>query len=321
MTTPQRYKAGAAEVGRVGAIAAFPATKRRSLDFAEAVAGYGLVAPGLILLMGLVLLPVVGVIVLSLSSWSLGSRDFRIIGVANYIEIFSDPTFRKSLLNTLFYVAVVIPVTTGLALLVAIAIESQSHFRAFFRTVHFIPVMATLAAMAIAWEAMLHPSIGLINQALALVGIEGRNWLRDETLVLPTLMMIGIWQHLGLAMVLFLAGLKSIPADLYEAASIDGADSGLDRFLTVTWPLLGPVVMFVTIIIALKAFEVFDTVNILTKGGPLNASEVLLHTLYVESFQYLRTGYGAAVTVVFLLIMVVLTLTQARVFDRRVHYS
>jgi multiple sugar transport system permease protein len=122
-------------------------------------------------------------------------------------------------------------------------------------------------------------------------------------------------------MVLFLAGLKAIPADLYDAAAIDGADSVSDRFRTVTLPMLGPTMMFVVIVTALRALEVFDTVNILTQGGPAKSSEVLLYTLYTESFEYLRTGYGAAITVVFLAIVVSLTLVQAAVMDRRVHYS
>jgi multiple sugar transport system permease protein len=133
--------------------------------------------------------------------------------------------------------------------------------------------------------------------------------------------LIGIWQNLGFAMVLFLAGLKAIPKDLYDAASVDGADLWLDRLRTVTLPMLGPTMMFVIIVVALNAFRVFDTVQILTQGGPGHASDVLLYTLYRESFEFLRTGYGAAVTIVFLIIVVSLTLVQARVMDRKVHYS
>jgi multiple sugar transport system permease protein len=181
--------------------------------------------------------------------------------------------------------------------------------------------MATLAAMAIAWEALLHPTIGLLNQVLAALGLPVANWLRDEATALPVLAVIGIWQNLGFAMVLYLAGLKSIPQELYDAADIDGADGWLDRLRTVTLPMLGPVSMFVVIVVALKALQVFDTVKILTQGGPGHASDVLLYTLYRESFEYLRTGYGAAVTVVFLCIVVTLTLIQARLMDRRVHYA
>jgi multiple sugar transport system permease protein len=181
--------------------------------------------------------------------------------------------------------------------------------------------MATLAAMAVAWEALLHPTIGLVNQVLSTVGLPTANWLRNGDTVLPVLAVIGVWQNLGFAMVLFMAGLKAIPTDLYDAAAIDGADGPADRFRTVTLPLLGPTMMFVVIVTALRALEVFDTVNILTQGGPGKSSEVLLYTLYTESFLYLRTGYGAAITVVFLAIVMGLTLLQAWIMDRRVHYS
>ena len=175
--------------------------------------------------------------------------------------------------------------------------------------------------MAIAWEALLHPTIGLINQTLEMIGLPTANWLRDEPTVLPVLAVIAIWQNLGFAMVLFLAGLKAIPQDLYDAADIDGADLWIDRLRTVTLPMLGPVSMFVVIVMAIKALESFDTVQILTQGGPGHASDMLLYTLYRESFEYLRTGYGAAVTVVFLIIVVTLTLVQTRLMDRRVHYQ
>jgi len=288
---------------------------------AEAAAGYALAAPAFLLIVLLILMPTLGVFVIAVTDWQFGSRSLHFVGFANFAEMMNDPTFRAALFNTLLYVTVTVPATTVFGLVIALLIESDRSLRAFYRAAHFLPVMATLAAMAIAWEALLHPTIGLINQVMGDLGLARPNWLRDSALVLPTLMVIGIWQNLGFAMVLFLAGLKGIPRDLYEAADVDGADGWLDRLMTVTLPMLGPVTMFVSIIMALRAFEVFDTVRVLTQGGPGDASETLLHTLYVESFEYLRTGYGAAVTLVFLAIVVVLTLVQARVMDKRVHYS
>lgn len=288
---------------------------------AEAVAGYGLAAPAFLLIVFLIFLPAFGVFVIAVTDWQFGARSLSFVGADNFVEMMDDATFRAAMFNTLLYVAVTVPATTMLGLGIALLIESGRSFRAFYRAAHFLPVMATLAAMAIAWEALLHPTIGLVNQIMGDLGLARPNWLRDSGLVLPVLMVIGIWQNLGLAMVLFLAGLKGIPRDLYEAADVDGADGWLDRLTTVTLPMLGPVSMFVSIIMALRAFEVFDTVRVLTQGGPGDASETLLHTLYVESFEFLRTGYGAAVTLVFLTIVVVLTLVQARVLDKRVHYT
>lgn len=216
---------------------------------------------------------------------------------------------------------IVVPGTILLGLFIALLIESAKSLRGLYRAIHFLPFMATMTAMAMAWEALLHPTVGLVNQVLATFGLLGANWLRDEATVMPTLAVIGIWQNLGYAMVLFLAGLKAIPQDLYDAADIDGADMWLDRLRTVTLPALGPATMFVFIVVSLRAFETFDTVQVLTQGGPGHSSEMLLFTLYREGFQYLRTGYGAAVAVVFLVIVVVLTLIQARVIDQRVHYQ
>jgi multiple sugar transport system permease protein len=274
-----------------------------------------------ILLVGLFLLPVLAVVVIALTDWQLGARTLSFVGLANFREVFGDEGFRISLVNTVVYVLIVVPGSVGLGLLIALLIESGQSCRAFYRAAHFVPFMATLAAMAIAWEALLHPSIGLVNQTLTALGLPTTNWLRDETTVLRVLAVIGIWQNLGYAMVLFLAGLKAIPQDLYDASDIDGADLWFDRLRTVTLPMLGPVTMFVVIVVALRAFETFDTVQVLTRGGPGHASEMLMYTLYRESFGYLRTGYGAAVTLVFLVIVVALTLVQARVMDRRVHYQ
>jgi len=295
------------------------AVRRRR--FADAVIAYLLAGPALLLLVVLFFLPVAAVLVIALTDWQFGALTLSFVGLANFREVFGDEGFRASLVNTVAYVLIVVPGTVAIGFVVALLIESGRSLRAFYRAVHFVPFMATLAAMAIAWEALLHPTIGLVNQTLVGLGLPTANWLRDEHTVLPVLAVIGIWQNLGFAMVLFLAGLKSIPQDLYDAADIDGADLWLDRLRTVTLPMLGPVTMFVVIVVPLRAFEAFDTVKVLTQGGPGHASEVLLFTLYRESFEYLRTGYGAAVAVVFLLIVVALTLVQARIMDKRVHYQ
>lgn len=292
-----------------------------TLRMAEAVSGYMLATPAFVLLILFMLGPAVAVFVIAVSDWQFGAQTMAFIGLDNFRSMVADPVFRASFINTVIYVAIVVPGTVILGLAIAMLIEAGSTFRTFYRAAHFLPVMATLAAMAIVWEAMLHPTIGLVNQLLGEIGIPTPNWLRDRSTVLPTLAVIGIWQHLGFTMVLFLAGLKAIPQDLYDAAEVDGADSTIDRLFTVTLPMLGPVMMFVLILTALRSFQVFDTVKILTQGGPNNASEVLLHTLYVESFEFFRTGYGAAMTVVFLVIIVTLTLTQAKILDKRVHYS
>ncbi|CAH1660912.1 carbohydrate ABC transporter permease [Chelatococcus asaccharovorans] len=287
----------------------------------DTISAYALLGPSLVLLICLLIGPSLAVFAISVTNWQFGAQSFSFIGLQNFRELFDDRVFLSSLSNTFIYVAVVVPSVLGLGLFVALAIESRKEFQAFYRAVHFLPVMATLAAMAIAWEALLHPTIGLVTRLAVQLGLGNWNFLHDPRLVLATLCVIGVWQHLGYAMVLFLAGLKAIPSDLYQAAEIDGVDHPLDRLRYVTLPMLGPVIMFLLIVITLKALETFDTVAVLTQGGPENASELLLHTLYVESFQFFRTGYGAAMTVVFLLIVIAIIFLQAKVLDKRVHYS
>jgi multiple sugar transport system permease protein len=294
---------------------------RRAARRAEMATTCILAGPAFVLLLCLFILPTIAVFVIATTDWQFGDSTLSFVGARNFAELFADSGFWTAFANTALYVAIVVPGTVVLGLLIALLIEAGRSLRAFYRAAHFLPFMATLAAMAIAWEALLHPTIGLLNQVLAALGLPVANWLRDEATALPALAVIGIWQNLGFAMVLYLAGLKSIPQELYDAADIDGADGWLDRLRTVTLPMLGPVSMFVVIVVALKALQVFDTVKILTQGGPGHASDVLLYTLYRESFEYLRTGYGAAVTVVFLCIVVTLTLIQARLMDRRVHYA
>ena len=202
----------------------------------------------------------------------------------------------------------------------ALLIQSAAGLKTFYRAMFFLPVMSTVIATAIVWEFMLHPTFGLVNLALGAVGIQGRNWLQDGDTALYVLAIIGIWQQFGFNMVLFLAGLLSIPRYLYEAAAIDGARSSWDRFCLVTWPMLGPVTLFVTVISTIRAFQVFDTVQALTRGGPNKSTEVLLYSMYAEAFEFFRTGYAAAIAVLFIVLTTILMLIKTHVLERRVHY-
>jgi len=280
-----------------------------------------LALPAIVLLFLFVLLPVVAVIFLGFTDFELGYGKFRIVGFENYAHLITDRTFRKSLWNTTLYTAMVAPVSIALGLGVALLIEGELRARSFFRTVYFLPVASLIVAMATVWQYIFHPTIGPLNALLALVGIPGPNWLGASNTVLYSLSIIGVWQSVGFNMVLFLAGLTAIPRELYAAAEVDGAKSSLDRFFLVTWPMLGPTTLFVVTISVTNAVKVFETVKMLTDGGPNKASEVLLFTIYQEGFVYLRVGYASAMTVVFLAILVVLMFLQYRVLDRRVHYT
>lgn len=290
---------------------------RVEMASAETLVGYVLVGPALVFILALFILPAGAVLAFATTDWHLGAKTLSFIGAANFTSMFADRAFRAALFNTAVYVLMVVPSTLVLGLSLALLIESGKTLRAFYRAIHFLPFMTSLAAMAIVWEALLHPTIGLVNQVLAAVGLPTANWLRSETTVLPILAVIGTWQSLGLALVLFLAGLKAIPGELYDAAEIDGADGLLDRLQIVTLPSLAPVSLFVVIVVMLRAFATFDIVQILTKGGPDDASVMLLYLLYQECFEYLRTGYGAAIAVIFLVIVIALAAIQTRVVNTR----
>lgn len=285
----------------------------------ERLGGALLALPGTMLVVSLFIAPAAVAVLVAFSNWEFGRGEIAFIGWQNFLELSEDPRFAAALRNTITYVIIVVPTTVVLGLLLALLIEGSGKVKAFYRTAHFLPVVSTLAAMAVAWDAVLHPTFGLLNQALELIGLSGRNWLRDETLVLPALAAIGVWHQLGFAVIMFLAGLKSIPKELLDAAALDGATAPLDKARAVTLPLLGPITVFITMITAKSALAIFDTVTVMTEGGPNDASEVLLHLLYAESFEHLRAGYGAAISVVYLALVTALMLGQ-RAIDRRIRY-
>jgi multiple sugar transport system permease protein len=285
----------------------------------ERLTGGLLAMPGTFLVLSLLIGPALAVLPVAFTNWEFGRDQFSLIGWRNFLELADDPRFAAALRNTIIYAAIVVPVTVTLALVLAVLIDGAGRLKAFYRTAHFLPVVSTLAAMAVAWDAVLHPTFGLLNQLLALAGVRTHNWLREEALVLPTLAVIGVWQNLGFAVIMFMAGLRSIPQPLLDAAALDGATAPLDRARLVILPLLAPITVFVTVITGKKALGVFDTVWVMTSGGPDNASEVLLHLLYVESFEHLRAGYGAALSVVYLLLVTAVVLGQ-RAIDRRMRY-
>ncbi|WP_428674299.1 carbohydrate ABC transporter permease [Reyranella sp.] len=275
-----------------------------------------LTAPALVLMAVFLIGPLLAVIGLSFTNYQLGAPSLSFVGVANYVEMTGDETVRISLANTLIYVGVVVPVSVALGLGAALLIEADSSLRGFYRASYFLPVMATLIAMAIVWEFMLDARFGAVNMALKAIGLGPFDFLHDRKLVLFTFCGIGVWQSVGFNMVLFMAGLTAVPRELYEAAAVDGAGRGVERFKLVTWPMLGPVTLFTVVITAIRAFQVFDTVQVLTDGGPNKASAVLLHTIYAEAFNFFRNGYAAALVVVFLLFIAALSAVRLFVLGR-----
>jgi multiple sugar transport system permease protein len=289
--------------------------------WAEAAAAFVLAGPGILLMWLMLLGPALMVALLSLTDWTFGAPTVAFAGLQNYRDLTADEAFWASLRNTIAYVAFVVPVSVALGLGVALLIESGTSGRGFYRAVYFLPVTSTLLAMALVFQFAFHPTAGIVNQVLGALGLPTDDWLKNPATALYALGIIGVWQAVGLNMVLFLAGLKAIPRDLYEAAAIDGADGSFERFTRVTWPMLGPALVFVVTITAIRSFQVFDTVEVLTSGGPNKSTSVLLFQMYQEGFSFLRSAYAAAITCVFLAFVLLITLVQVTLLDRRAHYG
>lgn len=299
---------------------------------------YGFVVPAVMLMTLILLIPVGMAVVLSFTDYSLGNADFSWVGTENYQRIAGRSRYVQMLWATATYVGIVVPVSVSLGLGAALLINGLRWGGDIYKTIYFLPVMAALLAMAIVWEFTLHPTIGIINDSLS--RLCGQGWLRsvwgwldqgcatsfplwlgDRHYALGTLCFIGIWQAFGFNMVLYLAGLTSIPRELYHAAAMDGARSGFERFRLVTWPMLGPTTVFVTTITTIRSFQVFDTVEALTEGGPTHSTYVMMYAMFEKGIRENQIGIGAAITVIFLVFVLVLTVLQHRLVERRVHYT
>lgn len=289
---------------------------RRSVR--TALTGIAFALPALVLIVGLVVVPVGLLLLMSFTDFEIGAVKTRWLGWDNFARAMSDPVFRRSITNTLLYVGIVLPLGVLLSLLIAILVHARVRTRGFYEVVYFLPVTTTLIAMTAVWQFLLHPRLGPVNAMLRALGLAEQPFISDPHLIIPTLAAIGLWQLIGFNMVLFLAGLSAIPRDLYDASAVDGAGGPIDRFLTVTWPMLAPTTMFVAVTTSITAFKVFDTVAALTQGK--HGSEVVLYAIYLEGFQYFKMGYAAALTVIFLAVMLLFSLLQAFHLDRRVHY-
>ena len=310
--------------------------------------GYWFVAPATILMIVILIVPVFVAAALSFTDYSLGNPTADWIGLKNYDRMISRSTYTRMIWATATYVLVVVPVSIGLGLGAALLINSVRRFGNLYKTVYFLPVMAALLAMAIVWEFALHPSLGIVNKTLTAgcgTGVEtffswgwlGADpaaswyatgcrvgfplWFGNKDYALATICFIGIWQAFGFNMVLYLAGLTSVPRELYQAAEMDGAVSAWDRFRLVTWPMLGPTTVFVVTITTIRSFQVFDTVEAITQGGPAKTTFVMMYAIYEKAIQQNLMGMGSAITVVFLVFVLLLTFGQRYLVERRVHYG
>lgn len=265
-------------------------------------------APNLLGFLIFTMWPVVMSAYLSLCSYDI-LTPMEFIGIKNYVNLFKDRVFLQVLQNTLVYTIVTVPVGIVISLFLALALDQNIKGIRFFRAAYFMPVISSMVAVAVVWQWLYNPEFGLLNYLLALVGIKGPNWLTSETYALPALMIMSIWKNLGYNMLLFLAGLQNISTSFYEAADIDGA-TWWDKFFNITVPLLTPTTFFVTIMSFIGSFQVFDSVMLMTQGGPGRATSVVVHYLYQNAFQFFKMGYASAMAYVLFAIILIITLIQ-----------
>ncbi|WP_458700224.1 carbohydrate ABC transporter permease [Sulfurospirillum sp. 1307] len=295
--------------------------KIKSNSFIQSFSAYSLFSPALLLMIFFIIGPVLVVIFLSFTDWNFGSKSMNFIGFNNYINLFSDDVFKSSFTNTIVFSLLVVPASIFLGMFLAILIQSSMSLSKFYRAVYFLPVMATTVAIAIVWQFALHPSFGMVGHFLSLFGFENVDLLQNRHTALATLAAITIWQFTGFNMVLFMAGLSSIPKELYDAADVDGCNSPWQKFQLITFPMLSPVTLFVAVYTTIRSFQAFDLVKVLTQGGPGNSTEILVYTLYKEAFDFFRTGYASSIAVVFLLLILALTAIKMLYFEKKVHYQ
>ena len=281
------------------------------------VAGFGFVAPALALIAAFFLVPVAASFFLSLTDFDIyavaDTRNLRVIGAGNYTALLRDPLFWKALGNTLYFVLVAGPLSVAVSLAAALLVTASIvRLKGVFRTLFFLPVVTNLVAVAVVWRYLYHPRFGLLNYALGLVGLGPFDWLGDPHLAMPAIILMSVWKNFGFNMVIFMAGLQSIPERLYEAASIDGAGAWR-QFRHVTLPMLAPTFVFVAVMTLIGNFQLFAEPYVMTRGGPAHATLSLVLYMYEEGFRWWSLGYAAALAfVLFAIILAVTLLTRLR---------
>lgn len=274
-------------------------------------------SPAIILLLVFLAIPFLMAIYLSFTDQRLipnPNLPTQIVGLRNFIRLVDDEAFLRGVLNNFYFVFVVVPIQTSLALFLAILINQKIKGVNTYRTVYFAPVVTSMVVVAVIWTFLYNPS-GMINSFVRILSfgtLGPYNWLQDTKLVFPAIMLLSIWQGVGFQMVIYLAGLQEIPTDMYEAAEVDGANKW-QQFVNITWPLLRNTTIFVVLTTTILAFRLFDQVKVMTNGGPQNASMTTIVYVIEQGWGQLKVGYASAISVVFFIIVLVISLLQRRV--------
>ncbi len=279
-------------------------------------AAWWFVAPALLVIAVFFFLPIVAAFLISLTDFDIYALadlgNLRFVGLGNYLKLLQTPMFWQALGNTLYFVVAGVPLSIAASLGAALLLHSRlARFKPFFRTALFAPVVTTLVAVAVIWRYMFNTRYGLLNYALGGLGIDPIDWLGDPHWAMPAIIVFAVWKNFGYNMIIFLAGLQSIPEELYEAARIDGA-SVWRQFASVTLPMLSPVVILVGILTIAGYFQLFAEPYVMTQGGPLQSTVSVLYFMYEEGFKWWNLGSASAVAFVLFLLIFAVTALQLR---------
>lgn len=277
-------------------------------------AAWAFIAPALIVVSVFFFLPVLAGFALSFTDFDIYALadigNLRFVGLANYVELLQTPLFWQALGNTLYFVGVGVPLSIAASLGAALLLNSKlARCKTFFRVALFAPVVTTLVAVAVVWRYLLHTRSGLINYGLQGVGLDPIDWLGDPNGAMPAIILFAVWKNFGYNMIIFIAGLQTVPEDLYEAARIDGASSW-QQLRFVTLPALAPVILLVSVLTMAGYFQLFAEPYVMTQGGPLQSTVSVLYFMYEEGFKWWNLGFASAIAFVLFVLMFAVTMLQ-----------
>lgn len=264
--------------------------------------------PSLIGFLVFIIFPIIYSLGISFTDWDL-INQMNFVGIENYRKLFLDPNFTNALKNTLLFIVGYLPLVMTIGLLIALVLNSKLRFKTAFRGIYFLPVVTSWVAVSLVWKWLLNPKYGLVNYFLSLIGVVGPNWLHNPSTAMIAIILVSVWKDIGFIMVLYLGGLQNISPALYEAADLDGATKWRS-FWHITLPMLRPTTFFVSMISLINSFQVFDQVNIMTEGGPGDATTVLVQNIYNHAFKYSEMGYATAMSWVLFAIIFAVSLVQ-----------
>ena len=276
--------------------------------------------PSIIGILLFVIYPILHTIYLSFQSGSLISPEFTFAGLDNYKNLLSNEDFLGALKNTAIYTISMVGISIGLSLIFAVWLNKQSFIHKFAQTVMFTPHLVSLVSIGVLFMWIMNPDYGFLNWVLDSIGLPTSKWLTSEKTALFSIILVGIWKTVGYNTLIFIAGLQSIPKYIYEAADLDNSGK-LKTFFKVTLPLLSPTLFFLLITTTTSSFQVFDLVNVMTKGGPINSTNMLVYYIYEAGFRYFDIGSASAASVFLIILVGILTFAHFKLLAKKVHYQ